>query len=923
VGVTPRVRLLGPVDVMVDGAPRPVNGLRLKAILAALALRGTEVVSVDWLVDVVWAGRAPRASIATLQSHLSRLRRVLGDPSMLVAQPPGYLLRLGTEGTDVQVAERLIDQSAQTSDPRAREARLRAAVDLWRGAALADLAGLMWFDDQARRLDDLRRHTQHALVDARLALGQHRQLIPDLEERGRRDPLDEQTHGQLILSLYRSGRQADALATYERLRRSLGDELGIDPSAPLRDLQAAILRQDPDLDGPRQAAAIGGPVPAQLPPAIGAFAGRDRELVRLDALLAHAATSAPIAAISGTAGVGKTTLAVHWAHRAAARFPDGQLYLNLRGFDPAGSSMPPAEAVHVFLDALGVSANRIPSTVDARIGLYRSLLAGRRILVMLDNARDAEQVQPLLPGSAGCLTIVTSRSQLASLIATEGAHPVAVDLMSDADARDLLARRLGPDRTGAEPAAVAEIAARCARLPLALAVVAARAATRPTVRLAALAAELRGAGAALDALPGDARATDVRAVFSWSYRTLSPAAARLFRLLGRHPGPDIGFAAAASLAGRAAEPTGRLLTELAEAHLLAEHRPGRYLLHDLLRAYAAELSRRHDDANARRHAVHRVLDHYLHSMYAAATQLNLRRGPMALQPPRAGVRPEPVHGHDTAMSWCSAEHAILLATVELAVEAGFDRHAVQLASVLSTYLLRSAHWQEQVATQELALSAARRLGDRSEQARALRGSALAYARAGRLEDADRQHRHALELFVALDDPVGQALAHTGLAMVAERRGQLADSLRYNELALEVYRTIGNEHWQANALNGVGWSHALLGNHTVALAHCTQALTLLQRLGDREGQAHCWDSLGYAYQGLADYERAFACYRQAIDLCHELGDRYWEADSLRNLGSAQNAAGQPATARKSWRKALDILSELDHPDADELRAKLHA
>ena len=535
---------------MVDDRSQQVSGLRRKAVLATLALHAGEVVSTDQLMDVVWAHRPPPTAVNTLQRHVSHLRGALGCKDAIVARPPGYVLDLGNDGTDVQQAERLLQHSARETDPVQQAQQLQTALALWRGRPLADVPGLAWLEEQARRLELLFQTVKRALFDARLAAGEHVQLVPDLEQMVAENPLDEQACAQLMLALYRSSRQADALDAYHRLRRTLAEELGIDPSQTLRDLETAILRQDPALDAPAPAVTLPGaalpgatppgavlpggapplPVPAQLPPGAPAFAGRDEELASLDANLRTAqaglAGTAPavvISAVSGTACVGKTALAVHWAHRVTAQFPDGQLYVNLRGFDPGGA-LDPAEAVRGFLDALGVVVARIPQGLDAQSGLYRSLLAGKRMLVMLDNARDAEQVRPLLPGSPGCLAIVTSRNQLSGLVA-EGARPLSLDLLSTTEARDLLARRLGADRVASEPGPVDEIIERCARLPLALAIAASRAATSPRFPLAAIAAELRQANRALDPFDAGDLATDVRAVFSWSYRSLTAEAA--------------------------------------------------------------------------------------------------------------------------------------------------------------------------------------------------------------------------------------------------------------------------------------------------------------------------------------------------------------------------------------------------------------
>jgi DNA-binding SARP family transcriptional activator len=577
------IRLLGPVDVLADDGPREVRGLRRKAVLAALALHGGEVVSAGRLAEVVWGEDAPPTVVNTLQTHVSYLRTVLGSKNAIRACRPGYLLDLGGDSSDVQVAERLLREGTSSADPAQAVRHLRTALALWHGQSLADVTGVAWLEEQAVRLDLLCLQVRRALAEARLAAGEHADLVPELEEMVAESPLDERVYGQLMLALYRCGRQADALAVFGRLRAVLAEQLGIDPSPVIRHLQTAILRQDEALTVPARPltalAAPLAPVPAQLPPAVPGFAGRAAELASLDAVLARAerergagSAAVVISAVSGTAGVGKTALAVQWAHRVAARFPDGQLYVNLRGFGPGGQPVEPAEAVRGFLAGMGVAQDQVPDGAPAQTALYRSLLAGKRVLVVLDNARDAGQVRPLLPGSPGCLAIVTSRSDLAGLVAAEGAYPVSLDLLPPAEAGELLAHRLGEARVASEPAAVSEIIERCARLPLALAIAAARAASRPGFPLAAIAAGLRRATATLDPFGGTDPATDVRAVFSWSCRLLSADAARLFALLGLHPGPDISVPAAASLA---AVPPGRAEALLAELAGRRPHQAGR------------------------------------------------------------------------------------------------------------------------------------------------------------------------------------------------------------------------------------------------------------------------------------------------------------------------------------------------------------
>jgi len=925
-----RVRLLGPVDVVVDGAMRPVRGLRRKAVLAVLALHRGEIVSTDRLIDTVWGEAAPSTAVNTVQSHVSHLRQVLGSKAAILARPPGYVLDLGEDATDVEVAERLIRHGARSADRADGARQLRAALALWRGRPLVDVAGLAWLEEQAGRLDQLWLHATQALIEIRLALGEHAQLLPELEDLVRQHPFDEQLHGQLILALYGTGRQGDALAAYRRLRRALNDDLGIDPSPALRDLEAAILRQDPTLDLPPPAMtlpAAPAPVPAQLPLAVRAFGGRDGELAELDALLPGTAQQAAgqpgavvVSAVSGTAGVGKTALAVHWAHRVAARFPDGQLYVNLRGFDPTGPALDPATAVRGFLDAFEVPAHCIPEDLPAQTAMYRSLLAGKRVLVVLDNARDVEQVRPLLPGTAGCMAIVTSRNQLTGLVAAEGAHHVTLDLLTPPAARDLLARRLGAGRVAGEPDAVDAIIASCARLPLALAIAAARAATNAGFPLAALAAELRESSGALDALHSGDPATDVRAVFSWSYRTLSPDAARLFRLLGLHPGPDFAAPAAASLAGIGTPGQVRaLLAELTRAHLLTEHAPGRYTFHDLLRAYATELANGIEANEQRRTARHRIQDHYLHTAYPAALLLNPHRDPIALTRPQPGVTPERLTDHQQALAWFTAELRVLLAILNDAT--CLDTHIWQLAWTLTTFLNRQGHWCEWAATWRAALEAARRLADPSAQAAAHRGLGWAYNQLGRCDEATAQFQHALDLYDKSGDRVGHADIHLDLGRALVRTGGNVQALDHAQEALRLYVAAGHRAGQALALNNIGWCHTLLGDHQHGLVACQQALALHQELGNRDGEAGTWDSLGLVHHNLGQHARAVACYRRALDLYRDLGDRYEEAMTLTNLGDAHQAVGHHPAARETWQRALTILDQLAHPDGDLVRARL--
>ncbi|MCQ9178197.1 tetratricopeptide repeat protein [Streptomyces sp. IBSBF 2953] len=690
-------------------------------------------------------------------------------------------------------------------------------------------------------------------------------------------------------------------------------------------------------------------VPSQLPHDTPAFTGRRAELDEVLGLLdaavseadrphadpshadmAHTAASRSatvvISAIGGMAGVGKTSLAVHWAHRVADRFPDGRLYVNLRGFDPSGAVMEPGEAVRGFLDALGVPPERVPHGVDAQSALYRSLLAGRKVLVVLDNARDADQVEPLLPGTPGCLAIVTSRDELSQLVAAHGAHSLTLRPFDAGQARAFLVRRLGAARVAAEPQAADEIGELCAGLPLALACVAARAAVHPRFPLSAVAAELREAHGSLDAFARGDAAVDVGTVFSWSSRAVSAGAARLFRLLALHPGPDFTLPAAAALAGLTVRLTRPLLAELTALHLVAEPTPARYDFHDLLRAHARELVHAQHTEADRRTALDRLHHHYLHTAHAADRLLAPNADPLPPPPAPEGVHPDPLADDDRALAWLTAEHAVLLAVVDAAAASGHpaqERLACQLAWSLEPFFDRRGHWHDGLAVQRTALDAARRIADPVLVARGLRGLARVEGRLGLHTRSVPRLEQALSLFTDLGDDAGRAHTHRSLGWQCEQRGDLPGALRHNRLALDLFRARGDRAAQASVLNSVGWYHALLGEYRQALEHCFEALAMLQELGDRYGQAATWDSIAYAHHRLGRHPHALLGYRNALVLLRDLGVPYLEADILVRVGETHVSTGDHEGARVAWKQALSLLRGLGHPDAERVEALLTA
>jgi DNA-binding SARP family transcriptional activator/tetratricopeptide (TPR) repeat protein len=943
------VGLLGSLSVRCDDAELRVPAARQRALLGVLAVRAGQLVSVDELAELIWDGSPPPGARATVRGYVKRLRQILGPElaGRVLTRAPGYLFELADDELDLLAFDQLCADggaAARAGEWQPASQWLGDALRLWRGPPLADVPSESLRSTLLPRLEAQRLHATEGRIEARLALGQHGELVAELTALTGAHPLRERFWGQLMLALYRCGRQGEALAVYPQARQILAAELGVEPGPELRRLQLRILAAEPSLipaspfaeasdsaDGSTSSAGtlartgLDAVVPRQLPAAASHYVGRTVELAALDDLAQFAQAgdgTLVISAIDGSAGVGKTTLALHWAHRAAALFPDGQLYVNLRGFDPAETPADPAEAVRGFLEAFLSPAEQIPGTPDGQAALYRSLTAGRRMLVVLDNARDSGQVRPLLPGSPGSLVVVTSRKKLTGLIAAEGAYPITLDVLSEQEAEELLSRRIGPHRVAREPDAVSELTGICARLPLALTVAAARTYGHPDRPLAALADELRDTRRRLDVLEiGDA-ATSVRAVFSWSYRQLTAPAARMFRLLGIHPGPDITVPAAASLARVRADRARAELAELADTHLLTEDAAGRFALHDLLRAYAAELAHTNDSAASRRAAMRRVLDHYLHSAYAAALVLAPRHNPISLDSRAPGVTSEHPAGHDDALAWLEAERQVLLAVIAAAFEAGQDDHAWQLPWAMADFLDRRGHCNDYIATQRTALAATERLGDRSGQAHAHHDLGHAYVAAGRYEQAHGHLSQALALHGQLGDGAGEARAHLDFSIVLGMQGRYREAIRHDRPGLRLFRALGHDQGIARALNSLGWNLAHLAEDMPeAIAYCQEALRLLSELDDRYAQSAVLHSLGYAYTRTGQYDKAAECYQRALGSLAGSDDSYHLAEILTSLGAAQHAAGHPAAARAAWEQALAIAEDRRHPDAADLRAKL--
>ena len=708
---------------------------------------------------------------------------------------------------------------------------------------------------------------------------------------------------------------------HPRTIRLLGETLGL-PAKACDELIAAYRagsRGGPVATSPEPAqlaGAAGFVVPRELPGLARHFVGREDELAALSALADQAPGRAPepvvISAIGGTAGVGKTALALQWAHQMAGRFPDGQLYVNLRGYGP-GEPVTAGEALTGFLRALGVPGPDIPAQTERRAARYRGLLSGRRVLIILDNACGAGQVRPLLPAAPGCVTLVTSRDTLAGLVARDGAQRLDLDLLPMADAVGLLRALIG-SRVDAAPGAAAELAARCSRLPLALRVAAEIAAVYPARSLADLAGELEDQQQRLDMLDaGHDEDTAVRAVFSWSYRHLDARTARAFRLAGLHPGPDLDRYAAAALLGTTAARAGRLLDALARGYLIQPTRTGRYAMHDLLRGYARELAGRHDGEQERHRALTRLFDYYLHS---AATAMAVLRpaertalDAVRLLEAQAAIVPGPIGSPAAALTWLDAERACLLAAVEYMAENGWPGQASRMANVLLSYLDGRGHYPEAVILHGHGRRAARQIADRAAEARAFLGLAVVALRQGRYQDATSHYQQALALFRQAGDTSGVARAGCGLGIVHRLQGRYPQAVSRLQQALDLYRAQGDSAGAVLPLGNLGIVALRQGRYPQAADHLRQAVDLARQAGNLDGMAEMLSELGAVAKNQGQLRRAASLQRRARGVFRKTGNRTGEAHALNGLGEALLAAGRPGDARAEFAAALDLASRI--------------
>jgi len=797
---------------------------------------------------------------------------------------------------------------------------------LWRGAPFEGVDSTWLEKYEAPRLEERYLAAPERRIDIDIADGPTDVLVAELAQLTRRHPLRESLWVRLLVALHRSGRQAEALVRYEAVRARLADELGTDPGPELQRVYADLLagREPQPTVSLWPVYSRHGPIPRQLPLDLASFAGRASDVKRLNALLPGSAqdmTKPVIVAIHGAPGVGKTTLAVHWSHDVAERFPDGQLYVNLRGYDLLEPAVEPGIALRGFLQALGVSQTRMPTDVPSQAAMYRSILASRHLLVVLDNASNAEQVRPLLPGTAGCVVVITSRNQLLGLVASDGVQSHVCDVLSIDESREMLSRRLGHDRLAAETHAVDDIIERCVRLPLALAIAAARAEANPSFSLADLAYQLEQSKEDLEAFSAGDAATDIRAVFSWSFHTLPDDAARLFRLLPIHPGPELVPSAVASLAAIPVEQVRPLLAELARAHMISETAPERYSIHDLLRAYALEQGRVVDPPGRRTAAMRRLFDHYLHTAGTAAALLVRSNQLYDQARVKPGVTLEPMSQREEAYRWFSGEYSSLLAVLVAASLGGFNDYVWTLATYMWEFLERQGRWQDLIRTESAALEAARRMTDKAGQATVHQALAIIHARLGRYTEAHGELDLALELTGELNDAHLRSTAHLCIAWLLEQQGRYGEALHESQTAYEVSRSAGSTVDEAEALSAIARCHAHLGELEQGIAECCRALVLQESGRAATGRAETLNCLGYAHHRLGRHQQAIGHYLDSLSLYRNEGHRYGEADTLSQLGDAYLAVGDHASAQASWRAAAAILSKLGDPGSAIVRRKL--
>ncbi|WP_214410817.1 AfsR/SARP family transcriptional regulator [Sphaerisporangium fuscum] len=909
-------RVLGPVGLWRDGRLTSIVGQKQRTLLAVLVLHANHVVSHDRLLTALWGVEIPVSGRKLLQNHVWSLRRSLADPGRLTGTPAGYCLQIPPSASDLDVFTAETDAARKAlaaGDAQQAADRLRGALALWRGTALAGTRDELQLTDGAA-LEERRVAAFGDRIEADLALGRHDDLIGELRRLVVDYPLQERLRGQLMLALHRSGRTAEALEEYRLGCRHLREEFGLEPGADISRLHQAILAADPHdaMSTCGQAATAPGtaaasrPVPRQLPPHVSRFTGRVDSLRLLDSLLGgaengHAAT---ISVIAGTAGVGKTALATYWAHSVADRFPDGQLFLNLHGYSH-GERVAPGQALQQLLLGLGVAREAIPHLEDERVGLYRTLVADKHMLIVLDNAATPQQVRPLLPGSPHCKVVITSRDSLRGLAVTHDVHTFALGMLTAAEAKAFLMAQLGAERLGAH---AGELARLCGGLPLALRLASAHLHYQPELRIQDFMARLREenplSALEIDEDPG----VGVRATFELSYRALPDMPRRAFRLLGHAPGPDIDLDAVAVLVDATPAEARKAVDVLVNAHLV--HRVGaRLAMHDLLRVYARDRSAVEDSERERRTALTDLLSWFIHSSGSAVAHVS--PGSKRLDPgiplPRNGKRR--FTRHDDALAWLETERETLVASIGFAASAGWPGLAWRLAHTLTRFFYSQDYIDDWITTHEVALSAARGLDDNKAENLILCDLAYAYLFAGQYAKYLSHQRCSLQLCRSAGDESGEAsaLQHLGYGLL--RTGELAAAIEAFTQALAKHRGIADLDGEMESTYRLACAYLRAGRTTDAADLLNKCISHFRKAGKRYDEAYASIYLADAHGWLGDFSSAVERALDALRVGRELRNSRLEADALSTVGRWHRKSGRLDDALACQRRALSIVENL--------------
>ncbi|MFH8518921.1 BTAD domain-containing putative transcriptional regulator [Streptomyces gelaticus] len=901
-GVDLRFSVLGPVRAWRDGEPLPSGSPQQRALLAALLLRGGRTATAAELIDAIWGDEPPSQALATIRTYASRLRKVL-DPQTLVSDAGGYAIRAGHDALDVTVAQELAadaDKARASGDRGQARTLLSKALGLWDGEALASVPG-PYAENQRTRLEEWRLQLTESRLDLDLEVGCHAEAVSELTALTAAHPLRERLRELLMIALYRSGRQAEALAVYADTRRLLADELGVDPRPELAQLQQRILRADEELARPAdEPAPAPAPVrPAQLPATVPDFTGRASFVRELGGRLATAEGSVmAVSALAGIGGVGKTTLAVHVAHQARQHFPDGQLYVDLQGAGARAAE--PETVLGAFLRALGTAESAIPDSLDERAALYRSTLDGRRILVLLDNAHDAAQVRPLLPGTAGCAALITSRVRMVDLA---GSHLVDLDVMSPEEALQLFTRIVGEERISSEREAALDVVAACGFLPLAIRIAASRLAARRTWTVSVLAAKLADERRRLDELQAGDLA--VKATFELGYGQLEPAQARAFRLLGLADGPDISLAAAAALLNLEAHAAEDLLEALVDTSLLESAAPGRYRYHDLVRLYARSCAERGEEPlEERESALSRLLDFYLAT--AAGVYALERPGDRAVAHLVTTEHPglEFTDGRE-AVDWLYSEADSLLACAHQSASNGMLQRAVDLLCAAKDLAESGANSRQYETTGAALRDAASAAADPRSEARARASLSTVYLVSGRFTLADEEARHAMDLAENTRDPIAACWAPNDRGIIAFYQERYEEGEKFLQEAIDNYHADGNLVGKASALCNLSRIHVNMNRTASAVELAQQGTAIFDGMGLSLRTANGRFALGIALTQAGRPTEALEELDEALRVFRGNRQRLWEGSTHFRMAEAHLADKRPARAAQHAEQALAL------------------